>query len=192
MYIQQCRLKFSFSLHEKVIFMHWTISSLMRIATHSAREPTSSAVFALILQIAARNRWAMERGSEGENCQNTGNITENDALGYSHQWRFCWSLPWIFFLFFQFYCGQTQFQYWPCWSPGLQQPPAWLPHCPGGGRMETAISFPLEADKRAEVIQREVMDWGSRRGGGWCWRGTEWMCWTVVMRTRPFIVHVAF
>ena len=41
------------------------------------------------------------------------------------------------------------------------------------GGWETAISFPLEADKRAEVIQREVMDWGSGRGGGWCWRGNR-------------------
>ena len=34
------------------------------------------------------------------------------------------TVSYLFIFFFQFYCGQTQFQYWPCWSPGLQQPPA--------------------------------------------------------------------
>ena len=45
----------------------------------------------------------MERGSEGENCQNTGNITDNDAHDYSHQWRFCWSLPIIYFIYLFFF-----------------------------------------------------------------------------------------
>ena len=85
-----------------------------------------------MVQIAAQNCWAMERGSEGENCQNTGNklitthsatVTKGVSVG-----PFFGSLNRMWF-FPNLTTDSHSFNIAPVGPQvcTLQQPPAWLP-----------------------------------------------------------------